>query len=206
MAGRNKNTNNAGWIRIHRKLLDNPIWYQSPPAYGKIWITMLLMANHEDNEWYFCGEKIKCKRGQFVTSIKSIREASGSHITTNNVRGALATMLATGLITSKPTRKGRLITIVNWELYQGGKKTTHKVTHNVSNNVTNNVTHNVTPQKVTPNNNIKNIKEKKEYKEKENLSSQEVKKEEEGDPNWFANLVDETDWSKFEKTRGEDNV
>ena len=39
-----------GWIRVHRELLDKPIWLNSTPEQKTILITLLLMANFKENE------------------------------------------------------------------------------------------------------------------------------------------------------------
>lgn len=35
-----------GWIKLHRELLDKPIWTESTPEQKTILITLLMMANH----------------------------------------------------------------------------------------------------------------------------------------------------------------
>ncbi len=83
-----------------------------------ILITLLLMANHEEKEWEWQGEKFKCKPGQFITSLKSIAEKAGPGISLQNVRTALSKFEKYEFLTNQSTKTGRLITIVNWELYQ----------------------------------------------------------------------------------------
>ena len=75
------------------------------------------MANHEEQEWIWQGKKYKCKPGQFITSLKSIAEKSGTSI--KNVRTALKNFEQIyEFSASISTNKNRLITITNWELYQ----------------------------------------------------------------------------------------
>src|SRR5690554_4820072 len=62
-----------GWIKLHRIIKEKPIWLASTPEQKTILITILLMANHEENEWEWKGEKFKVLPGQFVTSLESIR-------------------------------------------------------------------------------------------------------------------------------------
>ena len=79
-----------GWIKLYRQLLNKAIWQCSTMEQKVILITLLLMANHEEKEWEWQGEKFKCKPGQFVTSLKSIAEKAGSDISIQNVRTAIA--------------------------------------------------------------------------------------------------------------------
>lgn len=105
------------------------IWTDSTPEQKVILITLLMMANHEGKEWHWQGEKFKAEPGQFVTSLKNIAEKSGQGITIQNVRTSLKKFETYEFLTNKSTNKNRLITIVNWELYQGDKKkSTKKVT------------------------------------------------------------------------------
>ena len=65
---------NKGWIKLHRELLEKPIWYQSSLEQKVILITLLLMANHEERSYIFNGEKIVLKAGQIGTSLERIAE------------------------------------------------------------------------------------------------------------------------------------
>lgn len=107
-----------GWIALHRKLLDKPIWSQSTPEQKTILITLLLMANHAEAEWEWKGKKFVCAPGQFVTSLPSIASKAGNGITIQNVRTALVRFEKYEFLTDVSTRTGRLITICNWEYYQ----------------------------------------------------------------------------------------
>lgn len=109
----------SGWIKLHRELFDKPIWQLSAPAQRVILVTLLLMANHQEKEWEFKGQKYVVKPGQFITSLASIAEKSGKGISIKNVRTALDTLEKREFLTSEATNRNRLITIVNWELYQG---------------------------------------------------------------------------------------
>lgn len=115
-----------GWVKLHREIITKPIWKLSSPEQKTILITLLLMANHQDNEWEFEGQKFVCKAGQFVTSINSISEACGKGISTQNVRTALSRFEKLGFLTNKSTKTGRLITIENWGTYQGFDSDTNK--------------------------------------------------------------------------------
>lgn len=105
-----------GWIKVHRELIKKPIWLKSTPEQKAILITILLMANHEESEWEWEGQKFKVQPGQFVTSLESIAKAAGVSI--QNVRTAILKFEKYEFLTNKSTKTGRLITIVNWNIYQ----------------------------------------------------------------------------------------
>ena len=107
-----------GWIALHRELLEKPIWRSSTPEQKAILITLLLMANHEQNEWEWKGQKFKARPGQFVTSLESIRRKAGKGISTKNIRSALERFKKLEFLADEGAKTGRLITIVNWEQYQ----------------------------------------------------------------------------------------
>lgn len=108
----------AGWIKLHRELMDKPIWESSTPEQKVILITLLMMANHAEREWEFQGEKYKAQPGQFVTSLPSIAKKAGNGISIQNVRTALNRFEKYDFLTCTSTNKNRLVTIVNWGFYQ----------------------------------------------------------------------------------------
>lgn len=113
-----------GWIKLHRKLLDKPIWLQSKPEQKVVLLTLLLMANHESKEWLWRGEKFVAEEGQLITSLNTLSQKSG--VSAQSVRTALANFEKLKFLTNESTKTGRLITIVNWELYQNNDDDTNK--------------------------------------------------------------------------------
>lgn len=123
--------NGIGWFKVHRELLDKAIWKCSTPEQKVILITLLKMVNFRDNEWMWEGKKYKVEPGQMITSLESIMKESGKGISIQNVRTALTKFESLEFLTSKSTNKNRLITIVNWELYQSkDDELTNKLTSN----------------------------------------------------------------------------
>jgi hypothetical protein len=142
-----------GYIALFRVLLDKPIWHNSTPEQKVILITLLLMANHEEKEWEWQGQKFRVFPGQFVTSLEHITQAAGKGITIQNVRTALKRFEKLEFLTDGSTKTGRLITILKWHTYQvelkkGNKDTNKDLTKDQQR-----------PNKdLTPNNNDKNDK------------------------------------------------
>ncbi len=108
----------AGWLKLHRDLMDKPIWKQSTPEQKSILITLLMMADYEPNEWEWQGQTFATKPGQFVTSLEKIAQKAGRGISIQNVRTALVRFEKLEFLTNESTKTGRLISIVNWGLYQ----------------------------------------------------------------------------------------
>jgi len=91
------------------------------------------LASHKDKEWEWRGEKFKIVPGQFVTSLKSLVKLSGA--STRQCRTAIDRFIKYEFLTNESTNTGRLITIVNWHIYQqeareGDKQTGRQVTSN----------------------------------------------------------------------------
>lgn len=107
-----------GWIKLHRELMDKPIWFQSTPEQKTILITLLMMANHEKKEWFWKGENYGVEPGQFVSSLDKIAEKAGKGITVKNVRTAIEKFERLEFLANESTKTGRLISIVNWGIYQ----------------------------------------------------------------------------------------
>lgn len=115
-----------GWIKLYRELLGKTIWKNSTGKQNAILATILLLANHEQNEWEWKGKKYYVKPGQFITSLSSIAKYSGKDVSIQNVRTALKRLEKLGFLTNESTNQSRLITIVNWEEYQGVNNESNK--------------------------------------------------------------------------------
>ena len=63
-----------GWIKIHRKLLENPI--TKNPLWSWLWVVMLLKANHKPAKIIWNGKATLIKVGQMITSRDKLAEAS----------------------------------------------------------------------------------------------------------------------------------
>lgn len=112
---------NTGYIALHRKILDSPVWQMTTVEQKTILITLLLMANHSPQKWYWQGEEFSCEPGQFITSLPNIAKTAGKNLTVQNVRTTLKKLEKLNFLTDKSTKTGRLITIVNWRVYQQNK-------------------------------------------------------------------------------------
>lgn len=110
---------NGGWVKLYRELKSKSIWQLSSPEQKVVLITILLLANHEENKWEWKGEQFVCKPGQLITSLNSLVRECGDGVSIRNVRTALERFEKLGFLTNSSTKTGRLITILNWEKYQG---------------------------------------------------------------------------------------
>jgi len=142
-------SNSQGWISLHRKLLDNPIF--SNYKLLQTFIYCLLKASHADREQLVGDDLVTIKTGQLVTGRKAISKAT--KLSEQNVRTALNRLEKLGILTIKPTNKYSIITVVAWDLHQQTNQQT------TSSQPTSN-------QQVTTNNNYNNVNNSNNKKEK----------------------------------------
>lgn len=115
-----------GYIKLHRKLLDNE-WHDDPITMA-VWVYCLLRANFEPVRWR--GEIIQ--PGQFVTSLKNMAKDVG--ISVRQLRTALNHLKSTRQVTCQATQSATLVTIENWAVYQSaGERATQQATRQATN-------------------------------------------------------------------------
>ena len=107
----------GGWIKLHRCLLNNPVVMRDSD-YMSVWVWLLLRASRQDYPKLFGNKKIILKPGQLVTGRIEISETL--HINQSKVYRILKWFESEHQLEMEVNNKGSLITIVNWELYQGG--------------------------------------------------------------------------------------
>ena len=99
-----------GWIKVFRRFLDWE-WY-SETNMVRLFLHLLLKANFEDKRWH----GIVIKRGQFVTSISSLK--SEILLSARTIRTCLERLQKTGEIDKQTTNRFTIITICRYDDYQ----------------------------------------------------------------------------------------
>jgi hypothetical protein len=107
----------GGWIKLHRKLLKNPIMQR--PAYLGVWVFLLINANHEGSGYRaIMGDKmVTLDAGQLVTGRKKISKET--YTPESTVEDILSFLEREQMIRQQKFNKYRLISILNWKKYQG---------------------------------------------------------------------------------------
>lgn len=106
----------GGYVRLFRKLLQNPIWTQLSPAVLKVAIYFLLRAGHKPVQWYDGSKTIDIPAGSFITS--NAGTAAACNISTQQTRDAFSHLSRTHFATYERTRRWTLVTVLNWAAYQ----------------------------------------------------------------------------------------
>lgn len=104
----------AGYIKIHRKLLDWG-WY-SVPCVKDVFIHLLIIANYDKSEY----RGITIERGQAVFGLDSLSQSLGYSI--KQIRTAIDKLKKTGEITVWTNRQFSVATIKNYSEYQDGNE------------------------------------------------------------------------------------
>lgn len=130
-----------GWISLHRKFLEWE-WFADNNMV-KLFIYLLLKANHSDNTW----KGVEIKRGQLLTGLDQLNFYTKISIQT--LRTCLKRLEKTKEINMQVTNKYRIITICNYDSYQQVQQATNKQTNKqlTSNQQTTN-------KQLTANNNV----------------------------------------------------
>ena len=104
-----------GWIKIHRKILDNPIICKDSD-YLSVWIYLLLNATHKEIPALFKGKKIILQKGQLITGRKSM--AKQLKISESKIYRIINEYKSEHQIEQQTSNQNSLITILNWDKYQ----------------------------------------------------------------------------------------
>ena len=98
------------FIKVYEQIV-NWEWFKHPNTLC-LFIYLLLKANYKDLDFH--GRTIR--RGQILTSLTSI--STGTGLSVQQARTALAHLISTGEVTDEATNQGRLITVIKYDEYQ----------------------------------------------------------------------------------------
>ena len=104
-----------GWVKLHRKMLDNPIIMKDADHLA-VWMYLLLNATHSEYPALFKGKKITLQPGQLITGRKSI--ASALDVNESKVRRILDSFENDQQIDRQRSNQNTLISLKNWDKYQ----------------------------------------------------------------------------------------
>ncbi|WP_438491050.1 hypothetical protein [Paenibacillus sp. IHBB 3054] len=112
-----------GWIKLHRKILDNPI-FNDMQLY-RLWSICLLEASYKEREQTIGRQTVLLQPGQFVTGRFDILELYNRGLKERDkVKGEktvfrwLEHLESRGFLTINKTNKYSIVTVDNWEFYQ----------------------------------------------------------------------------------------
>ena len=182
------------FIKVYRKLLDWE-WYTDVNT-KTLFIHCLLRANWKAGIWH----GVQYDAGEFITSLSRISAETG--LSFQQARTALEHLELTGEVTSRITdkvtgkkyNKIRVITINNWDSYQGDNRQDNSQSNRQNRKQ---LTGNQQAEAQESNSRYKNIKNKEDKKEKENKKEKDFLSEDREQTDeeklaWFESIEDET--------------
>lgn len=123
---------NKGWVKLWREQYDS--WISKKPfCDGYAWSYLYSRANHKKGVVNFRNEYIEIKRGELLTSKLKLQEIFGW--TRRHLDNFLKALENDEMLTYRTTNRYIVITIVNYNIYQGddrqndiqnGKQTTNR--------------------------------------------------------------------------------
>lgn len=108
----------TGWIKLHRKLLDSPI-FQNEKLF-KVFAYCLMKASHKDHKQLVGRQIVELKKGQFVFGRK--RASEELRLKESTVRDYIKLLENLQTIVVSSDNKFSVITVVNWAVYQSDEQ------------------------------------------------------------------------------------
>lgn len=114
----------SGWIKLHRKIIDNPLYFSEPFTRSMAWIDMLLIANHTDNYFFKRGIRVDIEKGQIGYDLDTLSKRW--KWSRGKAERFLNMLEKDGQIVRQKTNVTTLISIVNYKEYQTDDKANRK--------------------------------------------------------------------------------
>lgn len=116
-----------GWVKLYRCSLGNPVVCKDSD-YFAVWCYLLLNATHQPIDAVFNGERITLQDGQLITGRNSISEKFS--INPSKVQRILKKLEIEHQIEQQTGNKNRLISILNWDMYQQSEQQNEQPVNN----------------------------------------------------------------------------
>ena len=140
-----------GWIKLHRKIWDNPVVTKDPDHLA-VWIWLLTNATHRERDVVYEGKRITLTPGEVVCGRNKIAEET--HVSPSKVYRIIKVFKSEQQIEQRTDRQKSVITIVRWDEYQ---KSEQQNEQRVNNDRT------TTEQRVNTIQECKNVRKKEDY-------------------------------------------
>lgn len=106
-----------GYIKLYRQIEETPLWLAEPFSKAQAWVDLLMLANFAPADVLIKNMMVHIERGQLLWSQQHLSERWKWGV--KKVRNFLKLLEKQKMVTSEGTPQGTLITIVNYEFYQG---------------------------------------------------------------------------------------
>jgi hypothetical protein len=115
-----------GFIGVHRKLMQNAVW--TDPNYLKLWMYCMFKASHKPHEQLVGNQKVQLEKGQFVTGREVLAEEMNRGVKPKQRLNDLTwfrylkNLEKWEMLNIKSNNKFSVVTVANYEFYQGSLK------------------------------------------------------------------------------------
>uniref|UniRef100_UPI00201F5A05 hypothetical protein n=1 Tax=Histophilus somni TaxID=731 RepID=UPI00201F5A05 len=143
----------GNWIKLHRKILDNPIVFKDADHLA-IWVYILLKATYSDYDVLYGKDRITLKAGQVILGRNQLSKFL--KISESKIQRVLNAFKSERMIEQiAAPRKGRIITVLQWGQYQSSERISERIVNELWTNSERIVNG---KQEYKNNKNIKNIR------------------------------------------------
>lgn len=115
-----------GWVKLYHEAIDGDIG-DDPFVLGTF-AKLLIWANWKEGSAKFDGKRVTLSPGQLITGLRELSPDVELDPYLHRIRRALTYLMERGTITQQTSNRGRLITICNWDKYQGRDSITRNET------------------------------------------------------------------------------
>ncbi|MGX9799590.1 hypothetical protein ACWYVZ_05965 [Pediococcus acidilactici] len=111
-----------GWISLYRKIQNSFVWTNSDQL--KLWLLILMKANHSENKFLFNGNEIFLSSGQMVTGRDAIALEFNNgvkpvqRVSSRQLWRWIKQFEKEQMLSIKSTSRNSVITVKNWSEYQ----------------------------------------------------------------------------------------
>ncbi len=112
-----------GWIKLHRKIMDNEIW--NDPTTFRLFTLLLIKASHTDG---FVTNGVTLNKGQYLRSYSKLsedlayKEGRGmKKVSKSTIKRSVNKLIKNNIVSVHDTELGTVFTVLKYHLYQGGE-------------------------------------------------------------------------------------
>lgn len=114
-------TDVKGWIKLHRKIMDNEIW--NDPTTFRLFTLLLIKASHTDG---FVKNGVTLNKGQYLRSYSKLsedlayKEGRGmKKVSKSTIKRSVNKLIKNNIVSVHETELGTVFTVLKYHLYQG---------------------------------------------------------------------------------------
>ena len=108
-----------GWIKIHRSILEDELYFSEKFTRTQAWIDLLLLAEYKPKTLFIRGIKLDLQRGQLAISIRDLSTRWKWGV--NKVQSFIKELVESGKIDTQKSNLINVISICKYEIYQGAE-------------------------------------------------------------------------------------